>query len=599
MTIPADIALRLIHLEDYYAIKRVQHQFGYHSDAGESAQAAELFTVDGELAVGPELTLRGREQIREYLHRVLHPRGPLGSAHCVHVNLQLMPVVTVAPDGRSARATWRNLGFGGGRGEESYWTEGPQENEYVKTPQGWRIRRLHWYRSLHVPYEGGWLRHGDSPPVPDLPGAAGTLNYETWPAGATSSFHFADSVNLGELLTRRASDAPPATAASEPDLTELAPRIHTLAALRDLENLQGMFGYYLDKGQWQQAANLFVAQGRLVIDGSGGVVGRDRIHEFFAAIGPAGASEGRLLDVMQLQPVIDVDVAAGRARGRWRIFAQLAQAGSWHEWGTGIAEVDYVHTEMGWRIAALQLTEAAVTDYDLGWSRDLRATSRMTPKLPADVEDEPHAQPVALPPDQPPMATPVAELPAVLARAEDALQIERTQYIYGYCLATFAWETLTDLFAENGTIEVALRGIYRGKASIRRSLDLYGEKPEHGVLHNHMQMQPVIHIRPDGTATLRARALSMMGVFHESARWMGGLYENEFTKVGPDWKFIKDHVVNTYFAPYEIGWKDLPQVPPPPVSETNPPDSPPSLQFAMYPRNYFLPYSYPDPQPVL
>src|SRR5690625_6347582 len=118
-----------------------------------------------------------------------------------------------------------------------------------------------------------------SPPGPDLPGSSCTLNYETWPAVATSSFHFADSFNLGELLTRRASDAPPATAASEPDLTELAPRIHTLAALRDLENLQGMFGYYLDKGQWQQAANLFVAQGRLVIDGSGGVVGRDRIQD--------------------------------------------------------------------------------------------------------------------------------------------------------------------------------------------------------------------------------------------------------------------------------------------------------------------------------
>ena len=41
--------------------------------------------------------------------------------------------------------------------------------------------------------------------------------------------------------------------------------------------------------------------------------------------------------------------------------------------------------------------------------------------------------------------------------------------------------------------------------------------------------------------------------------WMGGIYENEFVKIDGRWLFLKDQQINTYFAPYETGWKDLPQ----------------------------------------
>jgi hypothetical protein len=103
---------------------------------------------------------------------------------------------------------------------------------------------------------------------------------------------------------------------------------------------------------------------------------------------------------------------------------------------------------------------------------------------------------------------------------------------------------------------------------VRRNLDLYGQAGlDNGVLHNHMQFQPVISIAPDGrTANLRSRAFSMMGNFGQTGTWMGGLYENEFVKENGVWKFKKDHVFNTYFAPYASGWKPLAARAPPGIT---------------------------------
>jgi hypothetical protein len=184
-----------------------------------------------------------------------------------------------------------------------------------------------------------------------------------------------------------------------------------------------------------------------------------------------------------------------------------------------------------------------------------------------------------------------------LDAAEDRASIENVQTAYGYYLATLLWDDLAALFAENGSIEIAMRGVYVGRPAVRRNLDLYGQAGlDDGVLHNHMQFQMVIHVAPDGmSANLRSRALSMMGNFERNATWMGGNYENEFEKIQGRWMFHRDHQINSYFAPYETGWKDLPQRAPPGITATNPPDLPPSLAFDMYPKNFLAPYHYANP----
>ena len=181
---------------------------------------------------------------------------------------------------------------------------------------------------------------------------------------------------------------------------------------------------------------------------------------------------------------------------------------------------------------------------------------------------------------------------------EDVARLERMNSIYGYYLAHLQWDDLTGIFSATGTIEIAMRGVYVGAASVRRNLNLYGQATDDqfGLQHNHMQFQPVVTVAPDGqTAKLRSRALSIMGNWQRNSQWMGGVYENEFVKENGVWKIKHDQVFNTYFIPYAVGWKDVMPRPPPGITATNPPDAPPTVPFEMYPSAFLPPFHYPNP----
>ena len=180
---------------------------------------------------------------------------------------------------------------------------------------------------------------------------------------------------------------------------------------------------------------------------------------------------------------------------------------------------------------------------------------------------------------------------------EDRAEIENLQMVYGYYLATLLWDDLAALFAEDGTIEIALRGVYVGRPAVRRNLNLYGQAGlDDGVLHNHMQYQT-------GHPCRRRRAYRKAAVtravhdgqLREERHVDGRSYENTFEKVDGRWMFKTDQVVNTYFAPYETGWKDLAQRAPPGITASNPPDRRPHFTFDLYPKNFLLPYHYVNP----
>jgi hypothetical protein len=94
---------------------------------------------------------------------------------------------------------------------------------------------------------------------------------------------------------------------------------------------------------------------------------------------------------------------------------------------------------------------------------------------------------------------------------------------------------------------------------------------------------------------MRSRAFSMMGSYQGSGMWMGGVYENICVKRNGVWMLYKDQVFNTYFAPYDEGWKDLQRRNPPGINSENPPDAPPTIYFEMYPSAFLPPFHYPNP----
>jgi ketosteroid isomerase-like protein len=401
----------------------------------------------------------------------------------------------------------------------------------------------------------------------------------------------------------------------------LEQEIEGLEAENEIENLQRIFGFYFDKKLWTEAADLFTDNATVEIGGDGVYLGKKTILEYFKTLGLEGPEEGVLNDQMQLQPVIHV-ISKTEARGRWRLFSQEARFGKNHFWGTGVYENEYKKENGKWKISRLHLYSIMRTPYDQGWAKAALPRSTQNEQYPPDQPpsvDYRNYPSVFIPPfhfenpvtgGRKPLAEPdlkglseeeldslLDDLEKRIGLLQDADEVERLHAVYGYYLAGNQWDDLTGIFAPDGTIEIAQRGVYKGYKGIRRNLNLYGEQDQlPGQLHNHMQYQPVIHVSEDGqTAFMRSRAFSMMGAYNGSGMWMGGVYENIFVKRNGTWMIYKDQVFNTYFAPYDQGWKDLNRRNPPGINNENPPDAPPSVYFEMYPSAFLPPFHYPNP----
>ncbi len=500
----------------------------------------------------------------------------------------------------------------------------------------WKISALHWYQTLMTPYAaGGWARNPDAngghyAPASLPPDAPPTEQYKIWPGAHVPHFHFKNQPP--SLRTDGAQGSVGTAATVQWTDTQLRRQLaivnHDVQQLEDqneIEKLQRIYGYYLDKGLWTEAADLFADGGEVSIAGRGEHVGKAHVLAYLRAIGPEGPVAGRLYDNMQLQPIVQVSADGTTARARWHLFAQNAQAGQFHEWGVGVYENEYVKQDGKWRIRRLHFYPTLYTPYDAGWAMTVEPYSKFEPDLRPD---RPAAAPAGSTSPAPldlvnavvasgdsqswtPTAVALAAVgatPAAMTEVasalthrmgllEDAAIIENLHAMYGYYLATLEWDALTDLWAPEGTIEIALRGVYAGKPAVRRNLNLYGQQGlDDGVLHNHMQYQPVIDVAGDGqTAKMRSRAFSMMGNYGKNGTWMGGIYENTYVKRDGIWRIESDHAINTYFAPYDLGWKDLPARDAPGITASNPPDAPPTVHFEMYPRSFLPPFHYVNP----
>jgi hypothetical protein len=183
---------------DTNAIERLQHAYGYYVDRGLWDEVSDLFADDATIEYGLDGVYVGKARVREYLYALGGGRAGLAPG-TLNEHLQVMPVITVADDGLTAKARWRAIILAGRLGGDAFWGEGPYENEYAKIDGVWKIKTLHWYPALMVPYAGGWQTNPDptggkyAPAVlpPDRPP---TVDYRTWPNTYVPPFSFPNPV---------------------------------------------------------------------------------------------------------------------------------------------------------------------------------------------------------------------------------------------------------------------------------------------------------------------------------------------------------------------------------------------------------------------
>ena len=97
------------------------------------------------------------------------------------------------------------------------------------------------------------------------------------------------------------------------------------------------------------------------------------------------------------------------------------------------------------------------------------------------------------------LAARAAALERDITRLEDVNAIKKLQRIYGFYTDKQLWSAAADLFSADGTIEVGGRGVYVGRDRIREFLALNGpEGPQPNRLFVQMQLQPIVHVAPDG-----------------------------------------------------------------------------------------------------
>ena len=383
------------HVEDITWLQRLQRAFGYYVDKGYWGEAADLFADNGTIEVGVDGVYKGKERVRQYLvAQGGGIKGPGLKYGQLNMHMQLQPVVTVAEDGNTAQARWRDFSLLGQYHDAAYWGDATMENTYIKEDGVWKIKTMHVFTNFIAPYQGGWASlepvksaaGWKSAFVTDLkPDAKPTTTYNPFPNVFVPPYHYTGNLSAitapapkplperpGDTLGRMESQA---------DNEEL--KLARLHSERAIENLQAIYGYYIDKGKWSEAASLFAADGTYEFGQRGVYKGRDRVKQALTLMGPEGLQQGQLNNYPMIQPIISVAEDNATAKGRWRSDVQLAKDGK-GKWGAGVYENEYVNDNGTWKISSLHYYVTMWGDYDKGWSKEPLPMAGPSKELPPD-----------------------------------------------------------------------------------------------------------------------------------------------------------------------------------------------------------------------
>ncbi|MBX5461486.1 MAG: nuclear transport factor 2 family protein [Steroidobacteraceae bacterium] len=390
------IARRAERVRDIDQLRNLQAAYGYYVDKALWDDVVDLFTENGTMELGLNGVYVGKKSIRRYLYSLTGGKPGLRPGE-LNNHIQLSPVITLAPDGQSAKARWRALIQGGmyGKGSGGDWGSGIYENEYVKENGVWKIQSLHFYVKFYAPYEGGWtkapketaLRYGKSNVRPDRPPS---VKYEPYPAHFTPPFHYENPVTSSYVFGASApapkgssAGSPPRTVAElEACVRRLEHEVDRLQSALDVENLNSIYGYYVDKSMQDAISALFAEESTLEILGRGVFLGRDRIYEYMRRLG--APQQGSLFNHMQLQPYITISQDGTTAKMRTRLFVMFGRTGQAAQWGEGIYENTFVRENGVWKYKNLQGFQTFYTNYDQGWARQSAKIFAPFPGYPPD-----------------------------------------------------------------------------------------------------------------------------------------------------------------------------------------------------------------------
>ena len=370
----AAIQARMTQLEDHLHkakairdIKRLQYSYAHYAELGLWLDLGDLFASDG-VAHYAQGDFRGPENLRRFYLQELG-RGQLGLADGrIYPHIMIQPVVTVAPDGKTAKGRWHVIAMLGSYGASASWAGVVYENRYVFEGGVWKISEL----SYNSQYSGRYsppaltLSKWDLPYHFIAPSAGDPAAKSDSPAIATAS---SGSAPLGELQQR---------------WVELARSAQQLQSETEVLNLQHSYGYFFDQKIWGDVANLFSSDGTLELGLSGVYAGKDRIRRALSIINGERLDTDEVNDHLQLATVVHIAHDGKTANARGVELSVLGAKGKGALWEEGIFENEYIKQNEVWKIRSMHYYPRVITDYELGWAKDARPAAGPNTSFPPD-----------------------------------------------------------------------------------------------------------------------------------------------------------------------------------------------------------------------
>jgi hypothetical protein len=573
---------------------------------------AALFIDDGVMTMG-EGSIRGRDRIRRHLIETVGDGRSGMTEGRLHALLMLSPVVTLDRDYLTARGRWHVMKLSGEFGKSAQWEGGILENEYVREGGAWKIRREVYYPQFKGPYEDGWRN----------------LVRETKETVKPVPYHY-DPDRAGDPIPMPATGA--ALRLREKDRVEevvagayeRAQRLNDMAAV---QNLQHIYGFYVDRKMWDDVADLFTEDGTLEIGQQGVFVGKAGIRRGLSQFGAAALEEGEVNDHLQLNTIVTIAPDGRSAKARGTQLRMTGKNGVGAQWGIDTFENAFVKQDGTWRLSSVHVYHRMTTDYKQGWGKDAQPAPGPNPSFPADrppTRKYASYPKVFAPPihfDHPAKAVsfkakstpPAMDLDAMIAQTRRLLAIaeafdasENISNAYGYYIDEFLWMETGDLFALDGWKELSYIGTYVGRDRVRDSMikryGLNGRRPNSLAIHQ--KTQPVIHVASDGrSARIRSRLFQVNGQTDGEGSYIAGVYENETVLENGVWKIQGMDLDYTWTTGYKAGWANVagsesrrfaPQQPA--LAQEYPPDRPlRGVVYAPFPKIADVAFHYRNP----
>jgi hypothetical protein len=546
---------RIESVESIRAIKRLQYAYGHYVELGLWNDFADLFAENA--VTNYQSGVRGKAAIRQLFFDQVG-QGKLGLADGrIYPHILFQPVITLAPDGRTAKGRWRILAMLGGYGGSATWYSGVYENEYVMEDGVWKISLIHSEPKVTAAYTAaGWKDSGVHVP-----------------------FHYtAASITtpIRDSGSRSANGIAPSLASLADHVNELAQRAARLNDQAEVANLQDGYGYDVDHKLWDQVADRFAGNGTLELGLQGVYAGKASIRHALDQFGPQGLRDGELNDHVYLQTIVSIapDGRTAKARGVELVMSS-APGGRNGELSEGVFENTFVKQDAAWKIQSVHFYPRMIVDAAAGWAKSAKPAPGPSREFPPDrpptasyeiypkfaVAPFHFDNPVTGKPPQYPEGVQSSESTMVAARPVSGPAIRnsadleaRLVRVERGLIAAEAYDAAENLIGAYGYYLDESPGDLAGLLSQPGRTTT-----SEGSIFVNQILQPVIDIAPDGkSAKVRARLLDLGGTSGGAGYWRAGTFEGRIISENGTWKFQAARSLSGWSAPYPGGWARIP-----------------------------------------